>query len=163
MANSQLWQSSRTLACTAHAPKLLNLGSQQAFHSKKYPPCLKTMTKTSAIISRSSPTQRMTANAASQGHPSLSQDPPNMRCTSDCVGGVHWCPWKPACHHQRIQQFFLSLSLRNRSHPLLSWEQCTQMGKIQQSTSNSGNGRRDSNGTAMAMDSVTATQQQTQW
>ena len=114
----------------------------------------------SAVISGSAPTQRVRANAADQRHPSLSQDPPDTPHTSDCVGGVHWHPWRPAGHHQNIRQFFLSLSLCNCSHPLSSWEQRAPWGKIQQSTSNGGDGWRDGNATATAMDGATAMRRQ---
>ena len=75
---------------------------------------------------------------------------------SDRVGGVHWRPWRPARDHRRIRRFFLSSSLRNRSHPLSSWEQRAPWGKIQQSTSDGGDGRRDGDATATAMDGATA-------
>jgi hypothetical protein len=42
-----------------------------------------------------------------------------------------------------------------RSHPFLLWEQRTLMKKWQ-STSNGGDGQRDSDGTAMAMDGTVA-------
>ena len=102
----------------------------------------------------------MRTNAASQGHPSHTQDSHNMQCNSNPVGGVYWRPWRPASHHWIIQHFFLSLSLCNRSHPLSLWEQRAPLGKIQQSTSNGGDGRCDSNVTAMSMDAATVTQRQ---
>ena len=83
-----------------------------------------------------------------------------MQCNSNPVGGVYWRPWRPASHHWIIQHFFLSLSLCNRSHPLSLWEQRAPLGKIQQSTSNGGDGRCDSNVTAMSMDAATVTQRQ---
>ncbi len=75
---------------------------------------------------------------------------------SDCGGRVHWRPWRPARDHRRIRQFFLSSSLHDRSHPLSSWEQCAPWGKIQQSTSDGGDGRCNGNATATAMDGATA-------
>ena len=94
------------LACTVRATMLLNLGFWRASHSKKYPPLLKNHDASSAIISESSLTQRLSANAASQGHRSLSQDPP-MWCTSNRVGWVNWHLQRPACHHPQIGQFFI--------------------------------------------------------
>jgi len=44
------------------------------------------------------------------------------------------------------------LASRDRSHPLPSREQHAPWGKIQQSISNGGDGQRDSNATAQAMD-----------
>ena len=62
--------------------------------------------KSSAVISRSAPTRHVRANAADQGHPSLPQDTPDTPSTFDCVGGVHWCPQRPASHHRKICRFF---------------------------------------------------------
>ena len=65
--------------------------------------------ESSAVISRSAPTQPVRANVANQSHPSLSQDPPHMPCTFNHVGRVHWRLWRPARHHQKRQFFLLSL------------------------------------------------------
>ncbi len=102
--------------------------------------------KSSAVISGSAPTQCVRANAADRRHPSLSQDPPDTPCTSDRVGS-----WPPP---ENLTIFLIVI--RDRSHPLSSWEQRAPWGKIQQSTSNGGNGRRDGDVTATAMDGATA-------
>ena len=125
MASSRHWQRSHIMACTCVCNYIAKSGVSTGLPLKKVPPVLKNHDKTSAIISRSSPTQRVRANAASQGHPSLSQDPPNTPCTSNRVDGVHFRPWSPARHHQRIRHFFVTLSLRDHSHPFSSWEQRT--------------------------------------
>ena len=58
--------------------------------------------QSSVVISGSAQTQHVRAKAADQGHPPLPQDTPNTPSTSDRVGGVHWCPWRPTRHHQKI-------------------------------------------------------------
>ena len=56
----------------------------------------------STIISGSAPKQHVMAKAADQGHPSLPQDTPDTPSTSDHVGGVHWCPQRPARHQGEV-------------------------------------------------------------
>ena len=92
-------------------------------------------------------------------HPSFSQDLPNTSCTSDCVGRVHWHPWRPARHLQTIRRFLYPHHSATIATPSCCGSS-TRWGKRQPLTSNSGNGQRDSNMTAMAMDSTRATQWQ---
>jgi hypothetical protein len=70
--------------------------------------------------------------------------------------GFPYRPWRPARHHRKIRQFFSLTSLRDRSHPLSSWEQRVPWQKIQQSTSDGGDGRRDGDATATEMNGTTA-------
>ena len=74
--------------------------------------------QSSALINGSAPTRHVRAKAADQGHLSLPQDTPNMPSTSGCVGGVHWCPQRPARHHGEVDNFLIVVTPPQLYQPL---------------------------------------------